>query len=216
MAVGTTASSPDRAAHPSIRARGSNRAAVSDMQDRILETAAQLYRRIGHGKTTVADIAHDMSMSPANVYRFFPTKHAIESAVAGKLLDQLLLAAREAASADLSAAARLRAVLQAVGQLHAARSIHTPRLHALLVTATRENWPGVDSCADRLNSILAQLVAEGQSCGEFRDGDTMMLANCALGAAAVYLDPSLIGAGASSSRPTFDQMIDFCIGALRK
>src|SRR5215472_12093060 len=124
MALGTTAHSPDRTVRLPIRARGSNRAGPSETRARILRTAEQLYRRIGHKKTTVADIARDISMSPANVYRFFPSKHAIESAVAGVLLDKVVRAAGEAAQRDGSAAERLRAVLQAVERLHAGRCVH--------------------------------------------------------------------------------------------
>jgi AcrR family transcriptional regulator len=216
MTLGVTANSPDRTALLAIQTRGSNGAGPSETRARILETAAQLYRRIGHRKTTVADIAHDVAMSPANVYRFFPSKHAIESAVAGKLLDEVILAADEAARRGGSAAERLRAVLQAVERLHAAHRVDDHRLHELVVvTATRENWSVVSCYADRLNSTVAEVISGGQARGEFADGDPMMIARCVLGATSGYLDPLLVMAGATSRRPTLDQMIDFCIGALR-
>ena len=41
---------------------------------RILATAAGYFREIGYQKTTVADIARTLKMSPANVYRFFDSK----------------------------------------------------------------------------------------------------------------------------------------------
>jgi AcrR family transcriptional regulator len=214
MALGTTASSLDRTARLAIKARGADRAGPSETRARILEMAAQLYRRIGHRKTTVADIARDMSMSPANVYRFFPSKRAIESAVAGVLLDEVVRAAGEAARRDGSAVERLRAVLQALARLHAARCLHDPRLHEFVVTATRENWSVVSSCSDRLTSTVRELISEGQTRGEFSDGVPMIMARCVLGATG-GVDPLLVAARASSSRPTQDQMIDFCIGALR-
>lgn len=37
----------------------------------ILATAERLFREIGYLKTTVADIAKTLKMSPANIYRFF-------------------------------------------------------------------------------------------------------------------------------------------------
>src|SRR5579864_2597046 len=134
MARGMTANSADRTARLAIRARRSNRAGPSATRARILETAAEFYRRIGHRKTTVADIAKTMSMSPANVYRFFPSKHAIQSAVAGALLAEVVRVAGEAARRDDGfAAGRLRAVLQSLERLHAARCIHDHRLHELIV-----------------------------------------------------------------------------------
>ena len=43
----------------------------SDTRERILAVAERLFRQIGYQKTTVADIAKELRMSPANVYRFF-------------------------------------------------------------------------------------------------------------------------------------------------
>ena len=154
-------------------------------------------------------------MSPANVYRFFASKHAIESAIAGVLLDEVVRAAGAAVQRNGSAAERLRIVLQAVERLHAFRSVNDHRLHELVVTAMRKNWSIVSSYADRLNSTVAQVISEGQTRGEFSDADPMIIARCVLGAASMYLDPSMVMAGTNFGRPTLDQMIDFCTDALR-
>lgn len=47
---------------------------------RILEAAERLFRHYGYAKTNVADIARELDMSPANIYRFLrrrrkSTKH---------------------------------------------------------------------------------------------------------------------------------------------
>ena len=52
-----------------------------DTRARIMESAETLFRRLGFAKTTVADIAAELGMSPANVYRFFPSKAAIVEAI---------------------------------------------------------------------------------------------------------------------------------------
>jgi AcrR family transcriptional regulator len=215
MALGATATYLDLTALVAIPPRGSNRAAPSETRARIIETAARLYRRIGHKKTTVADIAHDMSMSPANVYRFFQSKQTIEAAVAGELLNEVIVAACDAARGVGSATERLRAVLLAVERLHAFHSVNHHRLHELVVIATRENWSVASTYADRLSSTVAQVISEGQAQGEFSEADPMIITRCLLSAASAYVDPLLITAGANLNRPTLDQMIDFCIGALR-
>jgi len=53
-----------------------------DTRDRILEVAERLFRQIGYQKTTVGDVAKELRMSPANVYRFFESKKASHEAVA--------------------------------------------------------------------------------------------------------------------------------------
>ncbi len=54
----------------------------TDTRERILVVAERLFRQIGYQKTTVADIAKELRMSPANVYRFFDSKKAIHEGVA--------------------------------------------------------------------------------------------------------------------------------------
>ena len=52
-----------------------------DTRRLIIEAAERLFRQIGFQKTTVADIARELHMSPANVYRFFAAKSEINEAV---------------------------------------------------------------------------------------------------------------------------------------
>src|SRR6204780_1239485 len=58
----------------------------ADTRERILAVAERLFREIGYTKTTVADIAKVLKMSPANVYRFFDSKKAIHEGVARALM----------------------------------------------------------------------------------------------------------------------------------
>ena len=58
----------------------------TDTRERILVVAERLFREIGYQKTTVADIAKVLRMSPANVYRFFDSKKAIHEGVARVLM----------------------------------------------------------------------------------------------------------------------------------
>src|SRR5215470_8512499 len=60
-----------------------------DTRARIMDTAEALFRRLGFAKTAVADIAAELKMSPANVYRFFPSKNAIVEAICQRCLGEL-------------------------------------------------------------------------------------------------------------------------------
>ena len=118
-------------------------AVILQTRSRILEVAVRLYRRLGHRKTTVIDIAHEISMSPANCYRFFRSKQAIKEAVVGKLLEQVVVAALGAARSASSATVQLQAVLQEIERLHKNRFMQDKSLHDLVATAMRENWTSV-------------------------------------------------------------------------
>jgi AcrR family transcriptional regulator len=65
-----------------------------DTRERILVVAERLFREIGYQKTTVADIAKVLRMSPANVYRFFDSKKAIHEGVARVLMGEVEVAAQ--------------------------------------------------------------------------------------------------------------------------
>ena len=65
------------------------KAKPDDTRARIMETAEALFRRLGFAKTAVADIAAELRMSPANVYRFFPSKNAIVEAICRRCLTEV-------------------------------------------------------------------------------------------------------------------------------
>src|SRR5215216_1337574 len=56
---------------------------------RILEVAEEHFRRIGYHKTSMADIASELGMSPANVYRFFSSRDAINESICGRVLNEV-------------------------------------------------------------------------------------------------------------------------------
>jgi AcrR family transcriptional regulator len=51
-------------------------------RERIMQAARRRFSRYGYAKTTMAEIATDCSMSPGNLYRFFPGKLDIAEAIA--------------------------------------------------------------------------------------------------------------------------------------
>src|SRR5262249_25268730 len=82
--------------------------AEPDTRERILAVAERFFRQIGYKKTTVADIAKELRMSPANVYRFFDSKKSIHEGVARILMGEVEEAAQVIMARPASAAGRLR------------------------------------------------------------------------------------------------------------
>src|SRR5258707_12182164 len=83
-----------------------------DTRERILVVAERLFRQIGYQKTTVADIAKERGMSPANVYPFFDSKKAIHEGVARGLMGGVEEAAQAIAAQRAPAATRLRELMK--------------------------------------------------------------------------------------------------------
>src|SRR5260370_16273883 len=100
-----------------------------DTRERILVVAERLFREIGYQKTTVADIAKMLRMSPANVYRFFDSKKAIHEGVARTLMGGVEDAAQAIATRRGPAAAPLRHPLTTIPPLNSERSLVDPNPH---------------------------------------------------------------------------------------
>ncbi|MET4045659.1 MULTISPECIES: TetR family transcriptional regulator [unclassified Bradyrhizobium] len=182
-------------------------------RERIVQAAIRLYRAVGYRKTTVADIARSASMSPANIYRFFPSRQAVEEAVVAGLLGEVCADAGIEARSGVSGEKRLEAALWTISQRHEHRLAQDARLHELVVAAGQANWPVVLSHADRVRGLVRSIIAAGQASGEFRAGSPTALARCTCEAMGAYLDPSRMRTMAG--RAAFDEMMSFCSGALR-
>ncbi|MBB4371762.1 AcrR family transcriptional regulator [Bradyrhizobium sp. cir1] len=185
---------------------------TSSARRRIVQAAIHLYGEMGHKKTTVADIAQNLSMSSASVYRFFPSRRAIEEAVVEEVLEEAASAAAEAAGGTGPALRRLAAILKAIADCNEARPAKHRRLQDLITLAVRQNWTVVLTYHDRIRGLVRPIIGIGQARGELRGGSPMALTCCLLEAMDVHLNPSRVGA--ATLRPSFDEMLRFCTGAL--
>jgi AcrR family transcriptional regulator len=187
----------------------------TDVRERILTTAERLFREIGYQKTTVADIARDLRMSPANVYRFFDSKKSINAGVAKRLMGEVEQASRKIASGKAGATERLRQLLSTIHRMNSDRYVADAKMHDMVAVAMEEDW---DVCRMHMECIIATIgavIADGVASGEFRVADVNVAANCACAAMVRFFHPQLIADCADKPEPTLDQMIDFVLAALR-
>src|SRR5689334_11594258 len=125
----------------------------TDTRERILVTAERLFREIGYQKTTVADIARTLKMSPANVYRFFDSKKAINEAVLERLIGEgEAVISGIADRQGLSATERLVAAIDALHRDCTRRCETFPRIHEMIEAAMAESW---DVCRHHVARITA-------------------------------------------------------------
>src|SRR6201999_3056972 len=89
----------------------------TDTLERILVVAERLFRQIGYQKTTVGDIAKELHMSPANVYRFFESKKAIHEGVARTLMGEVEGAAKAIVERPGPATERLRELITTINRM---------------------------------------------------------------------------------------------------
>jgi len=186
----------------------------TDVRERILVTAERLFREIGYQKTTVADIAKVLQMSPANVYRFFDSKKSINAGVARRLMSEVEEASHAIAAGRGNAATRLRELLVTVHRMNSDRYVGDSKMHEMVAVAMEENW---DVCKAHMQCVtgeIANVIASGVASGEFHVSDVGVASMCICAAMIRFFHPQLIAESADKPGPTLDQMIDFVIAAL--
>ena len=186
----------------------------ADMRERILVVAERLFREIGYQKTTVADIAKVLRMSPANVYRFFDSKKAIHEGVARHLMGGVEDAAQRIAAGQGPVADRLRELLSSIHRMNCERYVGDAKLHEMVRIAMEESWQVCMAHMERITSTIAQVIAEGAATGEFDAPDVPVAAMCVTSAMMRFFHPQMIAECADKPGPTPDQMIDFVLAAL--
>lgn len=184
---------------------------------RIIATAERSFREIGYQKTTVADIAKTLRMSPANVYRFFESKKQIHEAVIKRLMDdterRVALIAR---MPGLDAEQRIASVISEMHRACVERCEANPRLHEMVEAAISESWDVCRAHVDQVGSVLEGLVREGVAAGDFEAADPAVTAACLHTAVIRYCHPSLVSHYPDAGAPPLDAMIAFLLGSLRR
>jgi AcrR family transcriptional regulator len=149
-----------------------------DTRARIVDTADTLFRRLGFAKTAVADIAAELKMSPANVYRFFSSKHAIVEAICQRCLSQLEDKAWAVARSRGSAADRLERLFLEILTYHKENLLTDQRVNDMVLVALERNWDAILAHKEAIRGVVEKVIRDGIAAGEFDPvdaGDTARL-----------------------------------------
>jgi AcrR family transcriptional regulator len=185
-----------------------------DTRERILVVAERLFRQIGYQKTTVADIAKELRMSPANVYRFFDSKKSIHEGVARGLMGGVEEAAQAIAAQSGPAAVRLRELMTSIHRMNSERYVDDSKLHEMVEIAMEESWEVCVAHMERITETIGSVIAQGAASGEFEVADLQLAAMCACTAMIRFFHPQMIAQSSNKPGPTIDEMIDFVIAGL--
>lgn len=143
----------------------------------IIETAQRRFLDIGYNKTTMAEIADDLSMSAANLYRFFKSKQDIAAACAERCLGERgeclngIVERR-----GLTAGEKLLAfVLEDIRYTYEREN--EPKVNELIAIVTREHKEIVLSKVESQCQLIAEIIDQGNASGEFNVADVAKTAS---------------------------------------
>ncbi|MEU5894858.1 MULTISPECIES: TetR/AcrR family transcriptional regulator [Streptomyces] len=132
----------------------------TDRLDEVLDAAYDCLTRYGARRTTMDDIASAMGVSRSAVYQYVRGKDDAFRRLAGRLHEQALRRAREAASADVPYAERLHGVLAAKLDLVLQLAGDSPHATELLDGKARLFGDICTSFTTELREVLTGLFTE--------------------------------------------------------
>jgi AcrR family transcriptional regulator len=184
--------------------------------ERILEAAERLFRHYGYSKTNVADIARELGMSPANIYRFFASKVEIHQAICGRMLVGVQTLVQDIARLPLPAAERLRRATAEMHRVTMETMLDEEKVHEMVVVAIERDWHVIEKHIDRIHAFLADVIRDGIAAGEFAEQDAERAAKCFGAATAMLCHPQMVAQCLKkTNRAEPEELIDFAIRALR-
>ena len=170
----------DTAAPESPSPLGRRERRKHEVRARITVAAQALFDAQGFDETTVDEIAAAADVAPATFFNYFPSKQALLTGMADRVVDALAELTARHLEVDASSARRLRTFVRAAAdEIRPRRRI----VRLVLLEFMREAGPDRPTAyLERIHAPFAALIEEGQRRGEFRDDyDSVFLAQMAVG-----------------------------------
>jgi AcrR family transcriptional regulator len=169
------------------------KAKSDDTKARIIETADALFRRLGYAKTAVSDIAAELGMSPANIYRFFPSKNAIVEAICKRCLTEVEDKAWAVARSKAPASQRLERLVLEILAYHKENLITDQRVNDIVLVAMEDSWETIAAHKNALGNITELIIRDGIEAGEFEPVEPHQTAELIQRSVVCFTHPLLIG-----------------------
>lgn len=139
-----------------------------ETKNQIIQVAQARFSRYSFGKTTMAEIAKDCQMSPANLYRYFESKEDIAVEIGNRCLCSKEAVLREVLNRPgLSARERFEAFV--VATLHYVYNLlsEQPHLSEIVETICKPNLDSMKRHKETYLTLLGQILDAGNQTGEF-------------------------------------------------
>lgn len=158
-------------------------------------------------------------MSSANIYRFFPSRMAINASICGRFFAEFIQVAIVPACVRGSARTKLTQTLTLLNQKRKTIFVEEKRVHDLMVAAACENWEVNRAHTDEVIAIIEAIVRDGIESGEFGSEDPAREARNVMTAFTSFYHPVLVEQGireGNDSGELLRDQIEFFIKALSR
>lgn len=162
------------------------------VREQIIEAAKKRFWHYGYAKTTMAEVAADCSMSPGNLYRFFPGKLDIAEAIATSEFEHHHEEFRALVLAP-GKSARERLYEYFFEELrHTFHMLeNNPRIYEMAAVIAQERPQYANRAFAIERKLLVSVLEEGERAGEFRATDKEFAAEMLQSATMKFRYPQL-------------------------
>ena len=163
---------------------------TEEIREQILDAAETRFRTYGFGKTTMAEIAGDIGMSTANLYRYYENKLAIGSAMAGRCFCERKEHLTEIISrTGITESERLETfVMEMLNTMHAQFS-NEPKVAELVEVIITKRPDMIQEKIESDKKLIAEILQQGNASGEFDVKDVNEMSGYVLAATAQFVTP---------------------------
>ncbi|MDH5571745.1 MAG: TetR/AcrR family transcriptional regulator [Gammaproteobacteria bacterium] len=167
---------------------------IDDTRLDIVEAAENRFQTYGYNKTTMVEIASDIGMSAANLYRYYQNKQDIAAACAERCLNTKLELMRNVVHrSDINAAEKLHACVQEMLRYTWETAHETPKLNELVNVVVNERSEIVHQKMLQCAALIAEILQQGNDSGEFAVEDTAQTAETVLASIKMFHVPLFMG-----------------------
>lgn len=159
----------------------------------ILDAAEARFRTYGFGKTTMAEIATDIDMSTANLYRYYENKLAIGSAMAGRCFCNRADILKEIISrTGVTESERLMIFVLAMLDYEYGQFSSEPKLLELVDVIVKKRPDLIQEVIKGNKAFIATILTKGCDNGEFEIENVEETASYVLAAVVKFTSPFFI------------------------
>ena len=163
-------------------------------REQILNAAQVRFLHFGYHKTTMAEIAEDVGMSAANLYRYFANKQEIAAECAGRCITERLERLRAVArDPRLTPGDKLTAYALAMIEHTHEMADPASKIGELVATIARDRPSLIHDKISIHHSLISEIISAGIDSGEFDVDDVIETARHVYSAFVVFDVPLFIG-----------------------
>ncbi|WP_353573250.1 TetR/AcrR family transcriptional regulator, partial [Candidatus Albibeggiatoa sp. nov. BB20] len=163
---------------------------IEETKLRILNCAEQRFRYYGYRKTAMSEIAQDMNMSTANLYRYFDNKEDIAAACTERCMNDNMQCLREVLRMpNITASERLEHFfIEQLRQLHDETHNHA-KINEVVEIIVTQRQELVFQKVKIIQSLISEILSEGNRTGEFKVDDVLTTAEAVYACMTVFNVP---------------------------